>query len=184
VEVWAVLAREDAPPPGVTPIEWLLLTTVTVETPQDADERVSWYECRWVIEEYHRVLKSGCRAEDRQLKTLEGLRRCLSVDAIVAWRILFLTKAARACPDLPCTEVMREEEWQVLFVMTHPGTPLPPSPPSLREAVRGIAALGGFLGRKGDGEPGSITLWRGYRRLSDFLLARHQLHSLSPPTCG
>lgn len=180
---WAVLAREEAPPEGARPVEWLLLTTVPVGSPEEARERVEWYSCRWVIEEYHKVLKSGCRTEDRQLRRVERLERCLALDGIVAWRLLFLTHEGRTRPQDPCTRVLSPREWPVLHAVTHPGTPLPPAPPTLREALRWMAQLGGFLGREGDGEPGPMTLWRGYRRFLD-ILAGYQLSGPPPPLVG
>jgi len=189
LSVWGVLAREEAPPEGVKPVEWLLLTSVPVENAADAEERIEWYCCRWVIEEYHRVLESGCRVEARQLQTAERLRRCLALDAIVAWQILYLTRHGRAHPQEPCTSVLSPDEWPVLYAAAHPRRPVPEVPPTLREVTHWIAGLGGFLGRKGDGEPGALTLWRGWRRLQDFLLAWQlfQEHTSHPPPddgCG
>ena len=100
---------------------------------------------------------------------------------MVAWRILYLTLLARQTPEAPCTVAFAEEEWQALMAFTD-RTPDPPAqPPSLRTAVRRVASLGGFLGRKRDGEPGPTTLWRGLQRLQDITAAfviffRQQAH--------
>lgn len=91
VTVFAVLALEEQPAQGIKPLEWLLLTTVPVYHFHDACERIQWYTCRWLIEIYHQVLKSGCRVEQRQFETSERIRRYLAVDSVVAWRVLFLT---------------------------------------------------------------------------------------------
>lgn len=169
LKLWAVWAEEVAPPPGAEPISWMLLTSLPVLTVEQALEKLQWYAIRWQIELFHKVLKSGCRAEDRQLKTEERLERCLFFDLLVAWRILLLTKLGREVPHLPASTVFEPEEWQVLYCFIHKTTQLPEPEPSLREAIRMVAQLGGFLGRKGDKEPGSITLWRGLQRLHDLV---------------
>jgi len=146
----------------VAPIEWMLWTTVAVSTAEGAWEKVDWYRCRWGIEDFHRTLKSGCRIEDRQLEDAKNLKSCLAVDLVVAWRIEYMKKLAREEPDQPCTVVFTVAEAQVLAALRQPGTT---AMLGLREAVRVVAQLGGFLGRKSDGEPGAITLWRGLIRL-------------------
>ena len=181
VTVWAVLATEEHPPEGVEPIVWALVTTVPVESLEDAQERIDWYTCRWIIEEYHRVLKTGLRIEDRQLQTAERLKRSLTIDAIVAWRILALVKESRRSASAACTGWLTAQEWQTLWQVTQPNVPLPTEAPSLRGMVRAIAQLGGFAGRKGDGEPGPETVWRGWQRLQDFLLAFQAFSASSPP---
>jgi hypothetical protein len=170
VSMWAVYAREVDPPPEVTaPLEWMLLTTVAVSSVAQAVERLRWYALRWGIEVYHRVIKSGCRIEDRQLNSADRIERCLAIDLVVAWRIYWLTKQARETPDVPCDGVLQEDEWKVLYASVRDEPP-PSEPPSLREAVRMIAKLGGFLGRKSDGEPGTTTVWRGLVRLDHIVI--------------
>ena len=160
--VWAVYIVEEAPKAGASPIEWMLLTTAEVRTFQDAQKRVEWYSGRWGIEVYHRILKSGCRIKDRQLKTADRLETCLGVDMVVAWRIYYLTMLGREKPDLPCTVFFQDIEWKVLYGYVNKTPVLPKNPPSIREAISMIAGLGGHLGRKGDGFPGTETLWRGW----------------------
>ena len=185
IRVWAILAEEENPPPDVEPICWLLLTTLPVTTLKDAIEKIRWYMVRWQIELFHKVLKSGCRVEDRQLETVEQLIRCLMVDAIIAWRILLLTKLGREVPDLPCTIVFDEYEWKALYYFVNKTQQLPDQAPTLQEAIRMVAKLGGFLGRKGDGQPGSITFWRGLIRLHDIVAAWLILPTLhDSPGCG
>jgi hypothetical protein len=123
----------------------------------------------WFLEVYHRTLKSGCRIEDRQLETAESLQACLAIDMVVAWRIYHLMKLGREVPDLPCTIFFEEDEWKVLYILANETTDLPDKEPTLREAIRMLASLGGFLGRKGDGEPGAITLWRGLQRIDSAI---------------
>jgi hypothetical protein len=170
VAAWAVYAREVAAPPEVSaPLEWMLLTTVPVTTFAQATERLQWYTRRWGIEVYHRVLKSGCRIEDRQLGSAGSLQSCLAIDLVVAWRIFWLVKQGRETPNVPCDIVLEDDEWKALYATVR-NAPPPATPPPLREAVRMIAALGGFLGRRHDGEPGTITVWRGLERLDNIVL--------------
>jgi Domain of unknown function (DUF4338)/Transposase DNA-binding/Transposase Tn5 dimerisation domain len=168
VRLWAVEARECAAPAGVEPIHWTLLTTLEVSNLQEAVEKLNWYALRWQIEVYHRTLKSGCRIEERQLGTAERLENCLAIDLVVAWRITQLARLGREMPDVPCSVFFAEAEWKGFI--NHSFTP-PTQPPSMNEAMRMVAGLGGFLGRKGDGHPGTKTLWLGLQRLDDITLA-------------
>lgn len=171
VEMWAVYVLEvDHNPSVKAPLEWMLLTTVEVSNFEQATERVRWYTVRWGIEVYHRTLKSGCRIEDRQLNNADRLESCLAIDLVVAWRIYCLAKQGRETPNIPCDVFLSESEWKVLCAVIR-SVPPPDTPPSLREAVRMIASLGGFLGRKGDGEPGNTTLWRGLQRLDNMVIS-------------
>jgi hypothetical protein len=166
--VTAIWAGETAPPPGADPLEWLLLTTCSVTSPQDVLTALGWYRARWGIEIYHKILKSGCRIETRQLAEGDRLKRCLALYSVIAWRLLNATLLARELPDLPCTVLLTQVEWQALVCQIQRNPTPPETPPTLRQAVRWIAQLGGFLGRKGDGEPGVITLWRGFQSLADL----------------
>jgi len=181
IAVQVILAEELNPPKGETPISWLLLTTLPVNTLADATQCLTWYSYRWLIERYHFVLKSGCRIEKLQLETADRIERAIATYSIVAWRLLWLTYEARHRPQRPCNEVLEDYEWEALYVTVHKTTVLPESPPSLQQAVRWIAQLGGFIGRKRDGAPGVQTLWRGLKRLSDIAqtwkLAHHQRYS-------
>jgi len=182
VPVYMVLAKEENPPPGekVKSVCWLLLATFPVKTFHDAVRCVKYYGYRWLIERYHFVLKSGCGLEKLQLETAERLHQALATYSIVAWRLLWLTYEAREEPDSPCDRVLEVHEWQSLYCMTH-RTPIPPvTAPSLHDAVLWIARLGGFLGRKSDGEPGAKTIWRGLRRLHDIADTWEFLHTTHP----
>ena len=176
VQVHAVLAREIEPPEKAEPIEWLLLSTVPVDSKADAFERLDWYARRWAIEVYHRILKSGCRVERRQLATASRLSNCLAIDLVVAWRIHHLTMLGQDTPDVPCTVYFTDSEWKALTTFVTRKKEPPPLPPSLNEAVRLLGKLGGHLGRKGDGEPGSEVLWRGMARLTDIEYAYSIYH--------
>ena len=180
VALTVVWAQEEVPPLGVTPVQWLLLTTVAVNSLTDALRCIRWYSYRWLIERYHFVLKSGCRLEDLQLEAAERIQRALATYCIVSWRLLWLTYEARRSPDTPCSSVLETHEWQALYCTIH-HTPVPPAePPTLQQAVRWIAQLGGFLGRKSDGQPGVKTIWRGLRRLHDIAATWQLLHAPLP----
>lgn len=180
VQLWAILVQEEAPPAGVEPIVWLLWTSLPVTDLHAALRCVRWYSYRWLIERYHFVLKSGCRLEELQLQKAERIARALATYSIVAWRLLWLTYEARQNPDTPCDQVLEPAQWQSLYCRIHKTSRPPATPPTLRQAVRWIAQLGGFLGRKSDGEPGVQTIWLGLRRLED-MAAMWQL-LLSPIT--
>jgi hypothetical protein len=181
VSLWAVHAVEEHPPDGVEGVQWLLLTTVAVESAAEAEERLEWYAVRWGCEVLHKVLKSGCRIEARQLASAARLERVVAVYSVVAWRILNATMLARAVPDLPCTVLLEVEEWQALYCTVQQTARVPAHTPRLGEAVQWIAQLGGHLGRKGDGPPGVTVLWRGFQRLSDLTLM-YRLLRTSPKT--
>lgn len=168
LQVWAIHAEEIECPEGEEPLQWLLLTTIVIDSFEDAAEKLQWYTLRWWIEVYHRTLKSGCKIEQRQLGHADRIESCLAIDMVVAWRIFHLTKLGRQTPDVPCTVFFEEAQWKAL-VAYKTQNPIPPeNPPSLRQAMHMVAGLGGFLGRKGDGEPGTQTLWLGLQRLDDL----------------
>jgi hypothetical protein len=165
LQIWTVLAKEEGAPEGAEPIEWRLLTTLAVESFEQACEKVAWYTQRWGIEVFHRTLKSGCRIEDRQLGHGDRLEACLAIDMVVAWRIYHMVKLGREVPELPCDVYFEEAEWKALVAYSTKNPVPPEQAPSLREAIRMVAKIGGFLGRKSDGEPGTETLWRGLQHL-------------------
>jgi hypothetical protein len=180
LSLWAVYVKEIDPPSAKEAIEWMLLTTLEVNNYEQAGEKIDWYNKRWGIEEYHKTLKSVCRIEDRQLGDRTVWQNCLAIDLVVAWRIEHIKKLARTQPLAPCTITFELHEWQAVFALQRSHQPLPSTPPSMREMTRLTAELGGFLGRKSDGEPGSITLARGLQRLHDIvtgILLVQNLHS-------
>ncbi|MBC7691749.1 MAG: IS4 family transposase [Methylotenera sp.] len=165
--VYAVLIREITPPPGLSALEWMLLTNIAVTSLKEAIEKMNWYRSRWGIEVFHKILKSGCRVESCRLGTAERLTKYLALFAIIAWRLHWITQVNRDSPDQPCTALLAEVEWKALYCKINKTRFTPRKPPSTRQAVRWIAQLGGFLARKGDKEPGIITVWRGWQRLAD-----------------
>ena len=168
ITLHVILVQEVDPPSNVTPLEWLLLTNVPVENFEDAVTRVRWYRCRWHIEVYFKVLKSGCRIEDCRLGTAERLIRFIALSCVIAWRVYWMTHINRHAPEAPCVVVLAEHEWHALYATIHRTTQLPTEPPTVGQVVRWIAQLGGFLARKGDRDPGSTAIWRGWQRLHDI----------------
>jgi hypothetical protein len=182
VEITALLATEPHPPTGEEPIEWLLLTNLPVDTPEQALEKLNWYLCRWQIEVFFRILKSGCRIEKLQLEKIERLEPALAFYMIIAWRVLFLTMLGRACPEMPCDVVFDTAEWHAVYIVSERKAP-PETPPTLDSMVRTIAGLGGFLNRKSDGFPGPQTLWIGLQRAADFVMAMAAQRGLGEGSC-
>jgi len=174
----AVLVQEEEPPTGVEALEWLLLTTLPVSDFEQASTVVAWYAVRWWIEVYFYVLKNGCQIERLQLETEERLLSCLALYLIIAWRVLFTLMLGRACPDLDCEAVFEPKEWQAAYIVIK-RCPPPAKPPRLSEMVCLIASLGGYLGRKHDGPPGSKTMWIGLQRLRDFVIALEAREALA-----
>jgi hypothetical protein len=165
-----VEAEEVDPPSGEKPIRWVLAVTAAVTTVEHAHRVVGWYARRWTIERFHYVFKSGYGVERQQLESLASIERFFAVLAIVAWRVLWLTYAAREHPQTPCTVVLDRAEWQTLYLWMHRKhpQPLPGEPLTLVAAVAMIGRLGGHLGRTRDGPPGVKSIWRGLARLSDL----------------
>jgi len=180
VAVWAVWAQEIAPPPGVEALDWMLLTTVATDTFSQACERLDWYAKRWGIEIYHRILKSGCNIEDRQLAGADRLEACLAIDMVVAWRVMHLVHLNREVPHLPATVYFEDMQWKALVAFST-RNPIPPkAPPTLNDAVRLVGRLGGHLGRKSDGQPGAEALWVGLQRLDD-ITETYTIFATPPP---
>ncbi len=166
LRVHAMLARELAPPPGVEALHWCLLSNRPLPDLATAMQWIEQYRARWEIEMFFNVLKNGCRVEALQLSSLARLERALALYLVVAWRIARLMRLGRTCPDLDAELFFAPEEWQAAYVMMN--KPLPNRPPGLNAVLRLVAQLGGFLARKGDGEPGAKTIWLGLQRITDF----------------
>jgi hypothetical protein len=160
IDVHVVWAVEKEVASGIKPISWLLMTNIDVTSSDVAQAVVGYYARRWRIEELHKTLKSGCKIEDCRLETFDGLKRFIAAKSTVAHRMVELTYHQRRHPNASCLEVVSELEWRCLYLRI--GLPIPKTAPTLRDVTRRIAQLGGFLGRKCDGEPGIITLWRGW----------------------
>jgi hypothetical protein len=162
-----VYVVEVDPPAGVEPISWVLLTSLPVETFDQAWTVIEYYESRWLVEEYHKALKTGCRVEERQLKTASRLEAMVGLMGVSAVRLLQLKSLARTSPETPAHHVVPQVWLQMLKAARkglHRIHDL-----TVGHFYREVAKLGGFLGRKGDGEPGWITIWRGWEKLNNFV---------------
>lgn len=161
IRMWAVEVRETDPPRGVEALRWVLLTSEEVERFGDAWRVVEWYEKRPLIEEYHKCLKTGCRVDTRQYQTGERLGPVIGLLSVLAIRLLQLKMVAREQPQCPAANVVPTEWLAALPQLTKQRKPIQ----SVRDFFRALAGLGGFLGRKGDGEPGWQTIWHGLETL-------------------
>jgi hypothetical protein len=164
----AVLVREVNPPPGEEPVEWLLLTGLPVDEVEQVRQVIQYYSGRWMIEILFRVLKSGCRVEERRFEQIDRLLACAAVYLIVAWRTLYVCRLGRGCPDESCEVVFEPAEWKSVWKVTHRTNP-PRTPPRLGEMVRLVAQLGGYVPRPLS-DPGPQTIWIGIQRMHDFAL--------------
>jgi hypothetical protein len=166
VAVNVILVEEVSPPPGEQPIQWLLLTTLPIETDEQIRSGVDYYCARWGIEVFFKTLKSGCRIEERQFEYLDRELNAIAVYTIVAWRVMALCRLGRACPELSCEVLFETSEWQAVHLIVEK-RPLPEKPPTLNQLIRMIALLGGYVPRKST-DPGTQTLWIGLQRMHDF----------------
>jgi len=170
LQVSAILATEADPPEGEKPVQWLLLSSLAVESLEQACMIIDYYLVRWQVEMYFKVLKGTCKVETLQLQSVDRLKRCIALKMIAAWRTLFVTHLSRCRPDAPCTVAFEEQEWKSVHMVSR-GGPLPEAPPRLAEFVKTVAALGGYLGRKCDGPPGPIRLCVGLQRMHHYAQA-------------
>lgn len=161
-----VYVTEKNPPKGQEPLDWVLLTSLEVNSFEDACRVVEWYRCRWIIEEYHKAIKSGCKVEARQLKTVERLENFLGIADIVAIRLLRLRDVARNTPTILAKELI--DPLKVDILIQYRG--LKKKDITIYEYYREVAKIGGFIGRKSDGEPGWQTLWHGEKELTQLYI--------------
>lgn len=168
LSLWCVRVWEPKPPAGEEPLEWIVLSNVAVADAADARERISWYECRPIVEEYHKGMKTGCSIEGMQFDTIEALEPAIALLSITATTLLQLRDAARR-PDAetrPATEVVASEYVEVL---SQHYVARVKAPPTVRQFYLLVARLGGHQNRKSDGFPGWITLWRGWMKLQSMV---------------
>jgi hypothetical protein len=169
ITVNVVLVREPNPPPGEPSVEWILVTTLPIETAEQVRTIVQYYCVRWNIEVFFRTLKSGCRIERRRFEHVDRMLPCLAICLIVAWRTLFVCRLGRNCPDLACEAIFEPSEWKAVWVAVHGKKP-PKKSPRLSVMVHLIAGLGGYVERP-KSEPGTQTVWIGTQRMYDLAWA-------------
>ncbi|MHA6881902.1 IS4 family transposase [Ralstonia pseudosolanacearum] len=158
-----VIAKEIAPPAGVKPVEWRLLTNRVPAGADELVELIDWYRARWEIEMFFHVLKNGCRVQALQLSAVDRIERALALFMIVAWRIAYLMRLGRTCPDLDAALFFDPDEIHGAYLLMNKRRPK--GAPTLNEVLRLVAQVGGFLARKGDGEPGAKTIWEGLQQV-------------------
>ena len=170
VTVNVVLVSEADPPPNDVPVEWLLLTSLPIDEIEQVRQVIQYYCVRWMIEVFFRVLKSGCRVEERRFEHIDRLWPCLAVYMIVAWRTLYVCRLGRSCPEVSCESVFEPAEWKSVWTVVKRTQP-PNKAPCLGEMVGLVAQLGGYVKRKSDDPPGPQTTWIGLQRMYDFALS-------------
>lgn len=162
-----VQAMEHDAPQGDKPVCWRLLTNRLITDLAQASELIDWYRARWEIELYFHIIKTGCQVEQLQLETIERVERALALYLMVAWRIHYLMRLGREYPDLDCEMVFDPDEWKAAYLLAKKKPPA--TPPTLNEIMRMVALAGGFMGRKGDGQPGAKAIWSGMQALHFFV---------------
>lgn len=183
VQAWGVLVREEAPPQGQKPVEWLLLSNVPIESVEAAWGAVTAYQKRWGIEELHKALKTGCRLERRQHQKREHLENLLALTLLISVTLLRLRSLSRTLPDEPADAVLEPAEVQVLQGLAPQLAPRmrPQGALTLRQALLLIALLGGYMANPDKKPPGWLVLWRGYERLRDYVAGFSLAQSLTAP---
>jgi hypothetical protein len=170
LELTVIHATEINPPSGRKPVVWKLLTDFDVRNLEQAVEKIRWYAMRWKIEVFHKILKSGCRAEDAKLRAADRLVNLVAVFCIVSWRVMWLTMMARAAPDAPPTIALTPSEITILDRLVNNSGNRRAKPNTLHLYLTKLARLGGYLARASDAPPGNTVVWRGLRRLADIQL--------------
>ncbi len=177
VKAWIVHVWEPEPQPRVKALEWIEVPTIPISCEQDAWERVRWYKWRWLLEDFHKVLKTGCGIEVRRQQMVGAMWNLLGILTPMAMRLLWLRQTAQQAPDTPATEVVSQEVIDVVTKLDHrPGTTL-----TAQDLWRTIASFGGYLNRKGDGPPGWQTLWKGWLYLQTILQGVRLAARFPPP---
>ena len=176
VKAWVVRVWEPEPPEGAEALEWILVTSIAVNTIEDAWQCITWYKWRWLIEDFHKVLKTGCLLEDRCLKTVEAMCNLLGILTPTAMRLLWLRQTAQTAPDTPATEVISKDVIQVVLHLDK----RPTATLTAKDLWHTIARFGGYLDRKSDPPPGWQTLWKGWIHVQTVLEGVRLAHLFSP----
>jgi len=177
-----VHVQEVDPPDDGTAVDWLLITSLPIDSVEAVLKVADYYTARWPIEVYFRTFKTGCRVEEVQLETADRLLSCLMLYKIIAWRVMYLTYLGRECPELPCTAVFADVEWQPTWQVARQEGP-PKTPPTLNEFINVLAELGGYNNRPDDPPPGPQAIWTGIRRMTDFALAWKSFQNNAKVVC-
>ena len=168
LDLTVIHAVERGAPKGRKPIEWKLITNLPVRTRVDAIEKLDWYAMRWKIEVFHKILKSGCKAEDSKLRTADRLANLIALFCILSWRVFWLTMLNRTMPDASPLTALTETEIRVLDRIVPDPVGARRRRRTLSHYLTKLARLGGYLARASDPPPGNIVMWRGLSRLTDI----------------
>ena len=169
IKMIAIMAKEENPPKSQVALKWFLLTNVPTSSLKEAKERIKWYSLRWNIELFHKIMKSGFSMEKAQLRSGEKLKKYIALKSILAWRIFWMTRYFNENREESCEKVLTKHEWKVLYKKFQKGRKIPLKPPDIKTVFFWIGKLGGFIGRKSDGNPGIISIWRGWERFMELL---------------
>lgn len=169
ITCWVVHVEERTPPKGCEPLTWTLLTNIEVNSTKHALERIAWYRRRWSIEEFHKILKSGCTVEDCRLQSADKLKRYIALFSVIAWRILWMVHIQRADPKAPASVALTNVEiGTICSLRRFKELGLCKTALTVKQAIIAIASLGGYRNRKNNPQPGATALWRGWQRLSSM----------------
>jgi Transposase DNA-binding len=169
LKLTVIHALERGEPVGRPRIEWKLLTDLPVNSRLEAIEKIDWYAMRWKIETFHKILKSGCKAEESQLRTASRLTNLIAIFCILSWRVFWLTELNRCAPDAPPQTALTQTETDLLERLVKDTACTAQAPPLSRSLIK-LAQLGGYLARANDPPPGNTVIWRGMHRLMDIQL--------------
>jgi hypothetical protein len=165
-----IYAQEREVPSGRDRIDWKLITDLPVSTPLQAIEKLEWYASRWKIETFHKIVKSGCKAEESKLRTADRLVNLIAVFCILSWRIFWMTMLNRSTSNAPTSIAFTDTECQLLDHLVPDPARSRSTKKSLSSYIVKVARLGGYLGRASDSPPGNIVMWRGLSRLTDIVI--------------
>lgn len=171
VKVNAIMAIEEKPPKGEDPLIWVFITNLPIKSFKDVSKIIEYYLCRWQVELFFKVLKSGCKVEERQLQTTDRIKNLIAIFLILSWRVMFTMMLGRICGEMSCADIFEDAEWKSVYKILNKKKALPRKPPSLGEFIIMVAILGGYVDRKGEEPPGVKTMWKGMARMVDFSLA-------------
>lgn len=171
IKVNAVMALEENPPKEEEPLMWILITNLAVNNFDDVCKIIKYYLCRWEIELFYKVLKSGCKIEERQLQTANRMQILIVILMILAWRVIYTMMLGRVCSEMSVNEVFEEAEWKAVYKIVNGKKALPRKPPKLGDFIVMVAILGGYIDQKGAEPPGVKTMWKGMARMVDFAIA-------------
>ena len=178
----AVMVSEVDPSKSCKPLSWVLLTTLPINTPEEIRRIVSLYMKRWQIEVYFKTLKSGCRIDALQLRSVSGIHNYMALSLIAAWKVMLTTYFPREYPNASCTTVFTDLEWRLVYLAAYENKkPLPEEPPTLMEITRLVASLGGYVKKKTP--PGVQTVWRGIVRLMDMVEGYNMAQEIGKIPC-